>query len=326
MTTSIKYNLEDFHKISFHGFNFTIPEHTINLISSLAMEVGSPTYIKTPVFQKKDIQKNNNYGNTNADYSTFKNKKRKNNSNDKLANDEWETLRSFQTTKIEQKTGVDGEIDKIRLYLNKLTDKTFHDIKEKIFEIINNLVQIETDKPNMNKVAVSIFEIASNNKFYSKLYADLFTELIRNYSTYLYDIFHENYSKYLDLFKTIECGDPEKDYDAFCEINKRNDKRKAISQFFVNLTINQLITNTSLTLILKDLLDTILRFIDEPDKRNEVDEITENIAILYNKDIIDPEHETYIVVAITKLAKSKAKDYKSLTNKAIFKFMDLIDM
>ena len=57
MTTSIKYNLEDFHKISFHGFNFTIPEHTINLISSLAMEVGSPTYIKTPVFQKKDIQK-----------------------------------------------------------------------------------------------------------------------------------------------------------------------------------------------------------------------------------------------------------------------------
>jgi hypothetical protein len=29
---------------------------------------------------------------------------------------------------------------------------------------------------------------------------------------------------------------------------------------------------------------------------------------------------------IEKIAKSKVKDYKSLTNKALFKFMDLIDM
>jgi hypothetical protein len=29
---------------------------------------------------------------------------------------------------------------------------------------------------------------------------------------------------------------------------------------------------------------------------------------------------------ITKLAKSKTKDYKSLSNKAIFKYMDLVDL
>ena len=33
-----------------------------------------------------------------------------------------------------------------------------------------------------------------------------------------------------------------------------------------------------------------------------------------------------IIEFITKLAKSKTKDYKSLSNKAIFKYMDLIDM
>jgi hypothetical protein len=74
------------------------------------------------------------------------------------------------------------------------------------------------------------------------------------------------------------------------------------------------------------------------DRKNEVDELTENIAILFNKDIIDevedesdePE-EFYIngqsiIESVNSLAKSKAKDYPSLSNKAIFKFMDLVEM
>ena len=45
------------------------------------------------------------------------------------------------TTKIEQKTGIDGEINEIRLYLNKLTDKTFLDIREKIIDKINKIIE-----------------------------------------------------------------------------------------------------------------------------------------------------------------------------------------
>ena len=167
MTAVIRYNLEEFNNILFNGFNFTIPEATMNLISSLAMEVGSPSYIKTPIFKKKEVieKENSSYLYKND----VKNRKRKNNSTFEADNTDWATFRSFQPTKIEQKTGIDGEIDKIRLYLNKLTDKTFVDIKEQIFIIIDNLISVETDKENMNKVCVSIFEIASNNKFYSKL-------------------------------------------------------------------------------------------------------------------------------------------------------------
>jgi hypothetical protein len=72
------------------------------------------------------------------------------------------------------------------------------------------------------------------------------------------------------------------------------------------------------------------------DKKNEVDELTENIAILYNKDIYDSIENINnkellingknIVDTIVMLAKSKSKDYKSLSNKAIFKYMDLVDM
>ena len=73
--------------------------------------------------------------------------------------------------------------------------------------------------------------------------------------------------------------------------------------------------------------------------KNEVDEMTENVAILFNKDIIqgaenDSDYEEdeleisgkTIVETVTLLAKSKVKDYKSLTNKAVFKYMDLVEM
>ena len=80
-------------------------------------------------------------------------------------------------------------------------------------------------------------------------------------------------------------------------------------------------------------------YIHQSNKKFEVDEITENIAILFNKDIIrsvedcdDYDEDSYIIDGlsimelITVFAKSKAKDYKSLSNKAIFKCMDLVEM
>jgi hypothetical protein len=42
-----------------------------------------------------------------------------------------------------------------------------------------------------------------------------------------------------------------------------------------------------------------------------------------NYDLIDGLSITDV---ITKIANSKVKDYKSLTNKSLFKFMDMIDM
>ena len=79
--------------------------------------------------------------------------------------------------------------------------------------------------------------------------------------------------------------------------------------------------------------------VNRSEKKNEIDELTENVAILFNKTIIegaedDSDYEedeleisgNTIVETITLLAKSKVKDYKSLTNKAVFKYMDLVEM
>ena len=153
---TMKYNLEYFTNVSFNGFDYVIPEDIVKLISSLSMEVGSSSYIKTPVFKKKN--------NTNADINTFKqssstlfknnltNKKRKSNKGMEATNEQWETLRSFQSTVIEQKTGIERKIDEIRLMLNKLTDKTFLDIRAKIINIIQDLDSEKYVEEDMSKI------------------------------------------------------------------------------------------------------------------------------------------------------------------------------
>ena len=51
---NMKYNLSDINNIIFQGFDFELPEETLKIISELALQVGSPDYVKTPVFQKRE--------------------------------------------------------------------------------------------------------------------------------------------------------------------------------------------------------------------------------------------------------------------------------
>jgi hypothetical protein len=335
-----KYKLIDFETITFNGFDFSIPEETVQLISMLSMEVGSPTYIKTPVFQKKD-NTNNVFVPSSAkqiSVTTQPTRKRRGNKNSDITNDDWETIRSFQVTNIEQHIGVDAEMDKIRNCLNKLTDKTFTDMKTQIIDILNSLEDISTEE--MTRIGNIIFEIASNNKFYSKLYADIYTELIRSFDI-MKQIFQVNYNTYLLLFDNIEYIDSEKDYNKFCIINKQNESRRAISTFFINLSLNGIIDSKNILSILKNLLESVLSKIKQENNKNEVDELTENIAILYNKNIIQLFEKQYqssindcaelyvnggdtIVQTIKKLSEIKVKCYPSMSSKTIFKFMDMV--
>jgi len=66
-----------------------------------------------------------------------------------------------------------------------------------------------------------------------------------------------------------------------------------------------------------------------------VDELAENVALLYNKDIFENDdgelnyeqiNGLTISEIIEKIANSNVKEYPSLTKKTIFKFMDLVDI
>jgi hypothetical protein len=326
---TMRYTLKDFTDITFNGFDIKLPEETLVIITELSQQVGSPTYVKTPTFHKRDnVLKMG--GSDSVGGGEFKRKK-KGRSIEVLNDDDWETIRTFQATKMEQKVGIEAQIDLMRSWLNKMSDKMYVEPFEKIIEILNQLITDGISDADMLRVGTTIFDIASNNRFYSKLYADLYTKLIENYQV-MRNIFNENLESFMELFNCIEYVDSEKDYDMFCKINKDNERRKALSLFFVNLTTNKIISEDKLKEMASSLLNRLLTFILEENRKNEVDEITENIAILYsyNKQLYDTCEEKFDGISfgemIEKLAHCKAKTYPSLSNKAIFKFMDLVEM
>jgi hypothetical protein len=245
---------------------------------------------------------------------------------------DWDSLRSFQTTKIEQNVGIDAKIDLIRSYLNKMSDKNCTDVTNNIVSVIEEMIANNIDSIDMLKVSSTIFTIASTNRFYSKIYADLYSDLIRKYEI-MRETFEKSFDTFLELFNHIEYVDPIVDYNSFCRINKDNEKRKSLAAFFINLMNNGIIDKAKIISITRNLMNQIYNFILEENKKNEVDELTENIALLYKKEMYDKNDVSYekidgltILQVIEKLAHSKVKDYKSLTNKTVFKFMDMIEM
>lgn len=341
MSIVMKYNLQQFNTIAFNGFQYSIPQTSIDIINDLTTQVGSTAHVKTNLFLKKTSSSSlsSDKSGFNGDNQKTNNKKKKGNKSMEMSNDEWETLRTFQATKIEHKTGIDSDIDQIRLYLNKLSDKTFLEMKEKLFEIIDTIVANENfNNDYVEKINSTIYDISASNKFYSKIYASLYVELLHKYG-WIRDFFQGKLDNYIDNFNDIEFFDPEKNYDKFCEMNKRNEIRKAHTQFIVNIAMHGYISKLAIAKYLRELVVLVISMINANDKKNEVDELTENIAILYSKDMLeeiqdleDYDEDMFLVNGdsiydtITVLAKCKVKDYKSLSNKAIFKYMDLIEI
>lgn len=331
MAATLKYTLKQITDISYSGFQFEIPEDTCNIINYLSSQVGShginnALFTKTApvvVENQKEFIPNDN-----------RNKKKRGNKAMEVSESEWETIRTFQTTKIEQKTGIDADMNEIRLYLNKLSDKTFLDMREKIIGKIDALV-LEND--DYVKLGEMLYELCSTNKFYSKIFADLFAELSSKYA-WLNKVFKQHSDKIMEQYTNIKYIDADKDYDGFCEMNKTNEKRKAITTFYMNLAFNGFVQKTKMVKILRDILESITNMINTIDKKNEVDELTEIVGILFNRDMIeeldDEEDDDVdyselvetITETINNLAQKKAKDYPSLSNKAIFKYMDLVEM
>jgi hypothetical protein len=326
MSKVLKYPIQDFNDITFNGFNLSLPEATIRIISELSLQVGSPGYVKTPVFQKRENP-------LKQTTQPVVDKRRKGGKNVEINDEDWSTIRNFQTTKFATKEGITVQIDIIRSHLNKMSDKNYIDSRNKIVDEIDKIMIEHSETSDLNQVSLIIFEIASTNRFFSKIYADLYSDLFLKYE-FMRSVFENSFNTFLQLFNTIEYVVPEENYDKFCKINKDNEKRKSLSVFFVNLMINGIIDKVKIVHLLKTLLLQLSEFSIIPNKRNEVDELTENVALLYKKELFecDSEDENLLIDGltitgfITKIAKSKVQKDMSLSNKTIFKCMDLIGM
>ena len=334
-----QYSIPDYEDITNAGFICNLSQETLDIISKLSEQVGAATYIKTPIFLKKEnrsiiglgggIAGGSGIGGIGGSSGGFKKTKNK---PSEITDDDWDAIRAFQTTQKHVSEGIQKNVDNIRGFLNKITDTNEEAMTNDIKAEISQLIEHDTPNENMMKIGYSIFNIASSNSFYSSLYARLFKALMNDYDIFK-KIFEDNFKEFMNLFESIEFVDPKKNYDKFCEYTKTNDKRRAMSLFVVNLMINHIISEDEIIEIIKQLQALISSYLRKPEKSNEVEELTENLFIIVTKS------KSYLGKGETKSAwegiiknvefvtilKPKMKDYPSITNKTIFKYMDIFE-
>jgi hypothetical protein len=341
-----QYTLQDFNDILSCGFSYDLKDsNVIELVSSLSNKVGAPTYIKTPIFPKREkiigVSGEQIELQETSSSSSLSNRRPRNKPS-QISNEDWGMIRTFQKTEMKKTEGIEKRIDAIRSLLNKLTDATYSVVESEILSEVNNIIRgqgqddggahdngIDIDEENINKIAHSIFNTASSNMFYSALYAKLFKQLVQCHDVFT-KVFEKSYSEFVGLFKKVEYVDPNVDYNKFCEVTKMNDKRKAMSMFIVNLMKESMLESDSVVDIITELQEMVNSYIKQANKTNELEELNENIFILLTngKSVLSTHDKWDSIVSHIKflsILKVKMKEYPSVNNKLIFKNMDMLE-
>ena len=249
------YSLTDFNTISKNSEIKKLNQTTLILIENFTKKVTSSSYRKTPIFKKK----------------RFENKTTKNNF----------TSKKFKKTKLISNTNEEFDEDKInenkiRNLLNKLTNKNYEQITSEIILNIKHYVYLN-DKIVLHTLCREIFKISSVNKFWSEIYCNFFVDLIENFPI-MKEICLENFNVFSKIFNEINIVD-EEDYDNFCKVNKENEQRRTLTNFYTNLYKKDIISEKQIYDLLKLLLSKSQMKIEEKNK-DVVNEIFENIYII----------------------------------------------
>lgn len=344
----VSYTLDDYANIIFNKIEYKLPEHVNVIFTKMITDLGVvATY--TPSNEKSNLgDRDLKYkrSSDSANKGFLKRVKPVGYKKSDGQDDMWEKTRNFKTTVIEKKDGIDKLMNDIRISLNKISKQNYDVHRDTIIQYINVLItgSIEPESDSnaplqqneLGQVANYIFDIASTNKFYSELYANLYRDLITHFPIFK-EIINGFIKQYLDGIECIQYVDQNTNYDNYCDNNKLNDKRRAMAAFIVNLMMNDIITKDVVLDIIIHLQRTVLKYIDEPDKLTEVEEITENIFIFISMlssqlssfisepNNVHQEKSNYILNTIKTCSQTKVKDHKSISSRTIFKYMDMND-
>jgi hypothetical protein len=307
----ITYTRNDYDRIKKEGFTYILPQETIETIKKIAANVGAPEYIKTPHFDKRA------YNNKRIHIK-------------EVSDAEWDSIRNFKTTVMEKKKGVELSIDKIRKHLNKMTTKTYDTLQAQICAEIDLIIATETNQEELllelNKIGDAIFDIASGNRFYSGMYAALYNELMVKYE-FMKTILTAKLNTDIHIFNDFEYCSPDKDYDKFCNNNKTNEKRRALGLFYVNLMLQNIIPSAKIIKMIKELQTNLSDYIQTENNVNIVEELSELLYGLITTGAPelkkDKSEWAQIVAHIDRISGMKPKAVPSISNKTIFKHMDM---
>lgn len=304
-----RFSLEDINKIKLKGFDVKLPTQTITMVNKLAQLVGSPEYVRTPVFKKR----------SNYDSPHPRRGEKLGDHDNGVTEADWEALKNYKVTETVPKDRTEADQLKrdIITALRKMTSANYEDQKTLIMELLSKV-----EAENYEEVAQEIFAICTGNKFYADVYVQLYTVLCKEKEIYK-SLLDTTTNDYLKQFKSIKQVDPKKDYDLFCELNKQNEQRVALSVFLMKI-----LSKEHAEELLVNLLANIYGEFQKKNNISVVEQYMENIAEMFEtcyKKYGNDLNEN-IRSSISNIAVLQPRALPSINNKIIFKFMDLEEM
>ena len=293
MATAKQYRIQDFEAIIFNGLEYTLPAEVLHNIMDLRQKLG---------YQKVDRPQHNKKMPPSSSWKPPPPKE------------------EFKATIIvQERIGIEKDISNLRVSLNKISGKNFDSQCEIIIKIIEPYLN---DEESLARIVQTIFDISGSNSFLSELNAKLYLKLTEK-SVY----FLERIQDLIQCYKT-ESYSYNQRLDTEAQ-NKENDKRKAMTNFMVNLMKQNVVSSKDGFHLMNGLLTKIENTISIVNKINEVEEMAENLFLFLstgNELFKSMEEWDSIYDRISVLAEMKVKEKPSLSNRTLFKFRDLLDL
>jgi hypothetical protein len=327
------YSIEDFHRISITNTQYSLPQTVLQIISNLELALNLPTVSASSNATSNGYE--NKHRSVGGGGGGGNKRRHISAASMRRMDEQWEPLPQLKATVIPiAREGIDKLLSDLRNHLNKISTKTYENLKTNIMNTIQEIMgnygdeKSEEQEADTQKIVNFIFETGCANKFYSELYAKLYKELIEQYPVFK-DVITPFIEKYMESIQEVKVADPNKDYDGFCENNKKNDKRRATSTFIMNLYANGVLEAGIALDIFSQFQSIAIGYIEDASKTSEVEEITENIFLMVSMgaNLLKDEAvwKTSILPNIHMFAAFKMKEKPGLSSRTIFKYKDLVE-
>jgi|TARA_B110000879_G_scaffold84710_1_gene117110 hypothetical protein len=302
----ITYTLDQFTDIGLNLNKHILPDDVLSVYDKLLKDLNINT--RTVEYEQREKRY----------------KRQKNNKPELLSSGK---VVEFKQKEVVVKTDYEKIMINIRASLNKLSSKNYDTQTELLRSYLDELSSLN-DESYFMECSNYLFDVASKNKFYSEMYANLYVELSK-----LYPIFEERKEQFIidciEGLDTITYIDETQDYEGFCKNNKQNDIRRSMNTFLIHLYKKKQCNIQCILKMTTAIFDKIEVNKNTASQVHVIEELTENLYIFISELIREfKQHTSWDIILnnLTEYTNIKVSDYPGLTTRIKFKFMDMMDI
>ena len=306
-----QYTMKDFDNIMDRGIQYTLPCEVIHNLQDLQKKLGIVAVSQKPVPRRA------------AEWTPPLRERTQNDAIEKeFLMKKVSTSGEAPTTEETKEALLATNLATIRISLNKISLKNYETQSQNIIKTIEPYIACN-DADSLLHFAQTIFDISSKNTFMSELNAKLYKALI-GVCPHFFGVvvgFIEDYKKTYELEMFSLVSDEE-------ERKKQDDKRKAMTKFIVNLMKEGVFEVNTVLSCVNELFEKLYLYVDCKNHTHLVDEITENLFLfitLGQSLFAETEEWDSLYQHICVFGEMKSKEKAGFSNRAIFKFKDLLD-